>query len=271
MQTKLDAMKVMVIRDMFVRTADENYITARWCAANMLMTDFLWLAFHATEKYLKAALLLNGRSVRDAGHDIVELFDKVSVLADGLLPPVLTRPPRLRMDWRDVTLAAFVEHLARQGNPDNRYLVHGHETNFEDMHRLDALVFAMRRVCHPLDALLFDAASDTHRSALRDNPHLVMTQGLPLDTLVAGPDTPLRQAALKGNFAFAPPDFPHGTFRETSASHTASVDFYFFDLLTPEDPEQVADAHALGRWLLDSIKLPKALQKEIAAKLLSGP
>jgi hypothetical protein len=33
-------MKKNVVDELFTRTADENYITARWCAMNGLQTDF---------------------------------------------------------------------------------------------------------------------------------------------------------------------------------------------------------------------------------------
>ncbi|WP_024342605.1 hypothetical protein [Bradyrhizobium japonicum] len=53
----VEASKNNLARELFVRTADENYVTARWCANNRLNTDFLWLAVHALEKYLKAVLV----------------------------------------------------------------------------------------------------------------------------------------------------------------------------------------------------------------------
>jgi HEPN domain-containing protein len=60
----VEASKNNLASELFVRTADENYITARWCANNQLNTDFLWLAVHALEKYLKAVLLVNGHDTR---------------------------------------------------------------------------------------------------------------------------------------------------------------------------------------------------------------
>jgi hypothetical protein len=40
----ITASKNNLARELFVRTADENYVTARWCAIHRLNTDFLWLA-----------------------------------------------------------------------------------------------------------------------------------------------------------------------------------------------------------------------------------
>ena len=89
----LSASKHSLVTDLFVRTADENYITARWCAINRLNTDFLWLAVHALEKYLKALLLLNGKSSKGFSHDIVTLYAAAKAIAGPLLPQRLTHRP----------------------------------------------------------------------------------------------------------------------------------------------------------------------------------
>jgi hypothetical protein len=46
------------IQRMFVDTADENYIVARWCYLNSLAVDFYWLGAHAVEKYVPLQDLL---------------------------------------------------------------------------------------------------------------------------------------------------------------------------------------------------------------------
>ena len=84
-----------IVDELFIKTADDNYVTARWCYANGFDVDFFWLAVHALEKYLKAVLLLNGRSGKKATvagkkfnyrHDIVLLYADVKPLAPELLP-----------------------------------------------------------------------------------------------------------------------------------------------------------------------------------------
>jgi len=82
-----------LVHDLFVRTADENYITARWCAVNNLNTDFFWLAVHSLEKYFKAVILLNGGSSKKFRHDIVKLYAAVKTIAEQLLPKRLQQPP----------------------------------------------------------------------------------------------------------------------------------------------------------------------------------
>src|SRR5258706_9409682 len=93
-----------IIDELYVRTADENYITARWCSIQRLHTDFSWSGVHALEKYLKAVLLYNGYSVMPYGHDIVALYESIKPFTVGLLPTLLTKPSRLGIGhWFDRT------------------------------------------------------------------------------------------------------------------------------------------------------------------------
>jgi hypothetical protein len=89
--------KSNLVSELFVRRADENYVTACWCAINQLNTDFLWLAIHALEKYLKAVLLVNGRSSKGFGHNVVTLNEALAPFTTGLLPAVLQKPDNLHL------------------------------------------------------------------------------------------------------------------------------------------------------------------------------
>ena len=123
-----------IVREIFVDTADDNYITARWCFVEGLNVDYSWLAVHSLEKYMKAVLLLNGRSGkgyrdeagewRSFGHDIVVLYEHVKSFASDLLPSSLERPGDLEIEhWRDETPEAFFDSAlsrrqCRQPLPD---------------------------------------------------------------------------------------------------------------------------------------------------------
>ena len=72
------AEKHSIINELFIATADDNYVLSRWCFHQHLNVDFFWLAVHSVEKYLKAALLLNGESAKKYGHDIVKLYAAVT-------------------------------------------------------------------------------------------------------------------------------------------------------------------------------------------------
>jgi hypothetical protein len=60
--TPFEIDKSRIARELFVFTADDNYIVARWCFAKKLNVDYFWLAVHLLEKYFKAILLINGRT-----------------------------------------------------------------------------------------------------------------------------------------------------------------------------------------------------------------
>src|ERR1700687_1899526 len=105
MPTQVDdlyAEKQSIIDELFIKTADDNYVTARWCFHQNLNVDFFWLAVHCVEKYLKASLLLNGENVKKQSHDIVMMFPAVRALAPELLPTTLTKPDKNMPDqfWR---------------------------------------------------------------------------------------------------------------------------------------------------------------------------
>ena len=259
------ASRTNLVRELFVRTADENYVTARWCARNGLDVDFLWLALHAVEKYLKAVLLLNGRSAKSYGHDLSKLLEDVRTVAGPLVPDHLRRPAELDgPPWPDRPTGEFVRHLEHNGNADNRYLVHGFVTNSEDVHLLDALVFAIRRLCCTLDGHHFlgrgsDARSLTSREMLERFPSHFARMAMPLDDIVdARSPSELRSAALNFNFAFAPAGFEHQVVRSRTSARNAVIDRRILRPLQSSDPERAAEAVEDARWLLDNVHLPKA-------------
>ncbi|MCI4591120.1 HEPN domain-containing protein [Sphingobium sp. BYY-5] len=260
----LSASKNNLAHELFVRTADENYITARWCAINQLNTDFLWLAVHALEKYLKAVLLVNGKSSKPYGHDIVKLYADVKLLAGPLLPDRLQKPADLEIHhWFERTAEAFIEHLLRNGNADNRYLIYGYVTRSEDLHMLDQMVFAIRRLICPLDERMFPrsdpgAPTVTHRDILTRQPEYYGRMGMPLDGLIYDKgESDRRSAALNLNMAFALPDFPHTSIRGGSSSRNPVIIRRILDPLESDDPKWAAEGVELARWFLANVKVPK--------------
>lgn len=260
----VSASKNNLVHELFVRTADENYITARWCAVSRLNTDFLWLAVHALEKYLKAVLLVNGRSAKRYGHDIVRLYEDVRVMAGPLLPDRLTQPTDLDIDhWLERTPQQFIEHLLRNGNADNRYLIYGYVTRSQDLHMLDQMVFHVRRLICPLDQRVFprrdrDAPTVTHRELLTRQPEHSGRLFMPLDELIsAKEDSPLRAAALNLNMAFAPEDFPHTPIRSGSSARNPVIMRRILDPLESKDPRWAAEGVEIARWFLANVQVPK--------------
>ncbi len=260
----VSASKNNLVHELLVRTADENYIAARWCAINRLNTDFLWLAVHALEKYLKAVLLVNGRSSRKYSHDIVRLYADVKTLAGALLPDTLAKPADLDTDhWFDRTPEQFTEYLLRNGNADNRYLIYGYVTSSQDLHMLDTMVFAIRRLICPLDERMFPrrdpgAPTVTHREILTRQPEHYGRMFMPLDDLISAREaSPARAVALNLNVAFAPEDYPHEPLRSGSSARNPVIMRRILDPLESDNPAYAAEGVELARWFLANVQVPK--------------
>jgi hypothetical protein len=134
---ELHAEKSSIVKELFISTADDNYALARWCFHNNLSVDFFWLAVHCLEKYLKAVLLLNGKSSKRYSHRIVSLYADVKNLVPELLPENLAKPPDMpSVYWREETTVDFIERLYRDGNAYNRYLLFGYVRSPEDLFKL---------------------------------------------------------------------------------------------------------------------------------------
>lgn len=130
--------------DIFRRQADCDYIAARANYRMRLRQQFLWSAQQAVEKYLKAILLFNGKSARyytPAGatkkrsfsHDLDALLQEVrniSIFKIDINPE----------DER------FLSYLSYQGG-DNRYISTTAYNTRDAIHRLDRLVWNIRRYC----------------------------------------------------------------------------------------------------------------------------
>jgi hypothetical protein len=261
---ELRASQTDLVHDLFVRTADENYITARWCAVNRLNTDFLWLGVHALEKYLKAMLVLNGRSSKGYGHNIVKLYAKVKPIAGQLLPDRLQKPQRLDIDhWIERSAKDFVAHLLRQGNAHNRYLIYGYVMHRQDLYMLDQMVFAVRRLICPLDERAFpsrvrSAPTITNRERLVSEPEYYSNLYMPLDELIHDSETsPARKAALNLNTAFAPPDFTHTPVCWGSSFHNAVIFRRILNPLQSGDPRSAAEGVMVAQWFLNNVEVPQ--------------
>lgn len=146
---------------MYRDAADEDYLIARFSARANLLYQFWWNAQQSIEKYLKAALLLNGVEVSSFGHKLVEMFQIARSFSGDLLP-LLHCPPRpvISSRWpstnpRGFTLVDdFIERIEQHGDPDNRYRVNSTYTFASDLVKYDEICFAIRRICFPLDIKL---------------------------------------------------------------------------------------------------------------------
>lgn len=268
----LYAEKHNIINELFIATADENYVLARWSFHQHLNVDFFWLAVHALEKYLKAILLLNGESAKSYSHDVVKLFASVTPLAPELLPAVLAKPEDRMPDqyWHTEQVADFIARLYRDGQADNRYQLFGYSRQPEDLWKLDQVVFVIRRICRPLEAYelgkpLDGAGNFSNREILGKYPQRWRLNARLEDTMSGKRGEELMRAALTWNFPFAPADFKHPPVSYTSSTQNPVL------LRRLYDPLEAGSAHfshndALWRWVKDNIQLPKALITEIESE-----
>ncbi len=260
--------KGSIIKEMYLHTADENYVVARWAHDNRLYTDFFWNSVHALEKYMKAMLLFNGHPVKGHSHGLTGLYAEVVKVAGKLLPPLLTRPANLNIHhWVDLKPEEFLERLDGNGNADNRYLTYGYAQHAWYVHMVDTMVWSIRRLALPLDDSIVPrsqlATAPTHREVLERQPTYSNHLSLPLEQIIGGGDGDARRALLNNNCAFAPDDFVH----EPRASGTAGRNPVLLRrILHPLRSDQADGArhgYELASWLLSSTKQSKPVREEI--------
>jgi hypothetical protein len=275
--TQQQALRNNIVYDMYLDTADQNYVVARWCFQRNLALDFLWNATHCLEKMMKAVLLLNGKSGIKAageqkpyGHDLERLFPEVSALAADLLPDLLIKPTEIDMPWQVETVEQFVGRISANGDAHNRYQVYGHTLHREDLYKFDRVVYAIRRLCCPLDSYLFGnirhgQPTVTVREQLERQadymPHLVSSRfANPTD---AKASEELRHAALNHNLIFAP-DYDHGELRCGSSTLNPVLG----RRILVADEQGAAGARAaetveLADWVIENIALPPSVRSQL--------
>lgn len=276
---ELTAIKHDIIKELFLKTADQIYVVARWCFLNRLYLDFYWNAVHALEKYLKAVLLMNGRSAKAPidgppyGHNIVRLFEQVSELAATLLPSTLTQPDELQMrHGRDESIEHFLRRIHDLGQAENRYNIFGFSQQPADIYKLDTVVFAIRQLCVPLDALYFGGRPDrpndkTFRQMLAEHPRAVLRRvGTRFFELVGRKDTPaVREAALTHNLPFAPTDFDHGALANHSSGDNPVL-YRRIIVYAERGTQSPLDALGLAKvcdWLIADVQLSPDVKGQI--------
>lgn len=257
------AEKNSIVQELFINTADDNYIAARWCFHESLNVDFFWLAVHSLEKYMKAILLLNGRSSKSYRHNIVKLYSDVQPLAPELLPTTLFKPDAAMPDeyWRNEDVDVFLERLYQNGKANNRYQLYGYVRHAEDLWKLDQVVFKVRPLCRPLEThflgenIVGVPDDSIRRRLLKDRPS-AWTLHCNLETTIEGRrGETLKHALLNWNFAFAPDNYRHTKTDYRSASNNPVLDRRIYDPLEG-GPAHFAEADKLWDWIKANIQLP---------------
>lgn len=254
----LESDRHRVVRHVFINTADDNYITARWCYFRGLLVDFHWLAVHCLEKYLKAVLLLNGKSSKRYRHDVEKLFSDTTTLAGGLLPTNVQPPPDLDMGrWQTESALGFLVRLYANGEAHNRYALFGYQQRREDLFKVDRMVFSVRRLCCPLDAPAYPRHPErgTHRDLLTKQPEWwALSPSARLESLVATKGDPaLRRVLFELNTLFAPEGFEHGAHRSTMRMSNSVL---WREIVKPKQLQ-------LRDWVIANFDLPKDVEAQL--------
>jgi hypothetical protein len=261
--------KHSIIDELYIQTADHNYVVARWCFFNGLDVDFFWLAAHWLEKYLKAALLLNELPAKKYVHDIEKLFADVRPLAPELLPTMLKVPenlPPALFSLGDEEVEKFIKRLYFYGQPDNRYLFIGYIRRGSDLVKLDQLIFSVRRLCQPLEAHFlgerFKNKTGVPKQSIRERMVIdnATSRNLHsnLEKVIAGErGKPLRRVLLNWNFSFAPRGYKHGRMPYGHRVVNPVLVRQFLDPLDAGKPHRDKHADDLWVWANQNLHLPK--------------
>lgn len=199
--------KFMVYR-MFVDTADDNYVAARWSYINDLSSDFHWLSLHALEKYFKAALLLNGKSSRGYRHNLISLYSDFLNLHPDICIPEFKYPSWIYEDLLidKENVSEYLSSLNKYGSADNRYASAGYDIGLESLHKVDHLIWHVRRHCCVFSERLIINGEITEKTNLQhliNNERETIYNGRLFDILKE--ETSERKSALlSSNFAFNP-------------------------------------------------------------------
>lgn len=271
-EVSVQAEKTDIVKRLYFFTADETYIVARWCSWQKLSADFLWNAVHCLEKYLKATLLLNGRSVKKIGHHVDQAYSELAEIAPELLPNELAIPPKLKVNhWRNETPLEFIERLLKNGGANVRYNILGYVHHLTDLYKLDTLVHSIRRLAIPLDRPIHPRISH-----ITNRAYLMQTDGA--DYVEHHKDSPLWQlrneldpltekakAAFILNTLFSPERFEHEGMPAGFKASNSPLQSGIIENLESDS----ADARAIGvsvrDWFIENNAISKELRNELTS------
>jgi hypothetical protein len=256
----IESYRNLVAYEMFLDTADLNYVGARSAYFEQRDWDFWWLTLHALEKYLKTVLLVNGRSAREGGHEIPRLLGQLSMIDSRLAPPPLVRPRVSGLDnWTASSIETFIKRLNAYGSPSNRYGQYGYSLTTDDLLKADQLIYWVRRHARPLTTHKIDWIAELAKS-----PTLWLLGRGPLEKVAArSAHDRGRRSLVELNAAF----FPNRRHRAITWRHsaTSSPIRAWADRLveSANGSAERARAREVVQWIVENIYLARGLSDKL--------
>ena len=269
LEMSLEERKSILIQRRFLEMADVDYLSARWAYSNGMFHNFYWLAAQCIEKYLKAALLYNCRSVKNVGHDLKALFLAVGEINQEFNASTISMPYTTGMGrdaWHEKPMALFVDYLHRYGSPDARYSLNDTFINGPVIHPLDSLRALARRFIRYNNFLSDDLfrhseAENSGTERLDVDRDWMIRGELLLERLSAGKyhvgeREALRETFRNMNFAFFDERTDgEATFGGLSFAESPMANYLFYHQKLDGGAKNTRIISELRNWAKDNIKL----------------
>ncbi len=280
LEMTLDERKSVLIQSCFLEMADMDYLTARWAYGSGIFHNFYWSAAQCVEKYLKAALLYNGHSVKRFKHDLNRLYATASEIDPELQTTTISMPDTTgvgREAWDGKPMVLFVDYLNRYGSPDARYSLGGTFINGPVVHPLDSLCAITRRLVRRRNFLSEDlfrwseARSYFHERMVVDRDWMIsgelLLERLFTGTYHVGQAETLRNTFRKMNFAFFERTDDEATFGGQHFTMAPLLNHLFRLRKLDATEENIRIIDELRAWADANMRLPKEVKDALRSPI----
>ncbi|MFN6977063.1 MAG: hypothetical protein ACK4OP_02980 [Gemmobacter sp.] len=132
--------------ELFIRPGDFDWLVSRWMHIVGLWPLLAWHRAQATEKYLKAILLLNTAEIPRSGHNSPQLWAVAeTILAEHDHGIDFSAPPAVGGVWTEECFDKWLSRMNERGNPDSRYGLLASGVEPDDFFKTDVALAQLRR------------------------------------------------------------------------------------------------------------------------------
>lgn len=252
LERHIEIYKKSFIKKTFIYTADSNYILGRQAFFSDSYVDSYWLSLHAIEKYMKAIIIINGRSTKKFSHDLNALFKELKKCNCNL--PEFEKPEFFPEDgWLQITPKDFLHRLNIIGNPNNRYMLYGYNYSPDDPLKIDQIILYLRTFLSGL--MVYRHPRDSSPSTW------IIDNTLPLEKEVLSSQTTEENKFSYLNYSFFPSKSHQIDVLRFGSKNSPMSDWFH---LAKNAQGSNKDIYInLFTWVIRNIKLSRDDQKEI--------